>query len=668
MRLSLPTGGVSVKSRLIISYLVILGIGGLATSIVGSWIVSSTIMMQAVTSADNTLATALSVYNQELDSLRNAVQIGASGTTIPHYLASGDRLKLSAYLESIRKSAAFEFLSLSDGRGRVIVRLSRNSSTGDDVSGISVVRAATSGKVASSTEILDDAQLRREDPSLAERARTPLIDAPNTVHPSKKEESSGMVLVAAAPVPGDEGTIVGVLYGGILLNRNFGLVDRVWELLFRAPQPTGQDLGNVSIFQGGFRIATTVKLPGGERAVGTGVDPKVHSVLTEGGKDWSGRTLVVDEYHISRYHAIKNLEGKTIGMLSAGLLESTYTSIRNRVILSFFAVATIGFISIIGITYYMISNITRPIGEMVEATRNITAGRFDQEVYSSAHGEIALLANSFNTMLKSLRQMKADLEEWGRTLEAKVRKRTEELGEMQARVAQSERLASVGMLAAGVAHEINNPLGAILSLTQLTLEDVPEGDPNRENLEEVVRQSERCRGIVRGLLDFSRQSEVRTDLVDLNGIIEETLQMVSKQAMFFNVSIVKNLAPRLPPVVASRSQFHQVFMNIIMNAVQAMDEKGALTLSTCYNAEKDSVEVSISDTGRGIPPDQIDRIFDPFFTTKESGHGTGLGLSISYGIITAHHGTIRVESKLGQGTTFTISLPVAQGCQQETDS
>lgn len=144
--------------------------------------------------------------------------------------------------------------------------------------------------------------------------------------------------------------------------------------------------------------------------------------------------------------------------------------------------------------------------------------------------------------------------------------------------------------------------------------------------------------------------------------------MVSKQAMFFNVSIVKNLAPQLPPVVASRSQFHQVFMNIIMNAVQAMDEKGALTLSTCYNAEKDAVEVSISDTGRGIPPDQIDRIFDPFFTTKESGHGTGLGLSISYGIITAHHGTIRVESKLGQGTTFTISLPVAQGCQQETDS
>ena len=160
-------------------------------------------------------------------------------------------------------------------------------------------------------------------------------------------------------------------------------------------------------------------------------------------------------------------------MLAVGRLEKAYTSIRNRVILSFFGIATIGFICVIGMTYREIGNIMLPVGKMVAATRNIAAGRFDQEVQSSPEqGEIALLADSFNTMLKSLRQMRSDLEEWGRTLEEKVKQRSEELGVMQARVAQSERLASLGILAAGVAHEINNPLGAIMALTALTLEDV----------------------------------------------------------------------------------------------------------------------------------------------------------------------------------------------------
>jgi two-component system NtrC family sensor kinase len=296
---------------------------------------------------------------------------------------------------------------------------------------------------------------------------------------------------------------------------------------------------------------------------------------------------------------------------------------------------------------------------MVAATQSITAGRFDQEIYATAQGEIALLAESFNTMLKSLRQMKGDLEEWGRTLEEKVRQRTDELVAMQARVAQSERLASLGMLAAGVAHEINNPLGGILALTALTLEDLPAGDPNRENLEEVRKQSERCRDIVRGLLEFSRQTAVNTEMVDINRILQEMLALVGKQAMFFNITVVKEWDPDLPPVMADRSQLQQVFMNILMNGVQAMEEKGTVTIVTRRAPADGHVEVVISDSGCGIPPDVIDRIFDPFFTTKASGKGTGLGLSIAYGIVTEHRGTISVTSEVGKGTTFTVRLPAA---------
>jgi two-component system NtrC family sensor kinase len=472
-----------------------------------------------------------------------------------------------------------------------------------------------------------------------------------------------MVLMAAAPFRNRDGRVAGALYGGILLNGNNSIVDRVANLVLR--DDLRSEIGNVTIFQRNFRISTSVRMGDGKRAIGTRVAPQVEDHVLGRGESWQGRAFVAAEWYLSRYDPIRDYEGNIVGVISAGILERAYTSTRNQVILSFAGVAGIGFLCIIGITYYMIRSITRPLGEMVSATRNIAAGRFDHEVRCDSQDEIGQLAASFNAMLKSLRHMRADLEEWGRTLEEKVRQRTEELGAMQARVAQSERLASLGLLAAGVAHEINNPLGGILALTALTLEDVKPDDPNRENLEEVLKQSERCRNIVKGLLDFSRQSKGNMEPVDLNRIVQDTLSLITNQALFFNIRIVKELDPLLPQVTGVRSQLVQVIMNIMINAVQAMDEKGTIRIATRSNPARDSVEVTIADTGRGIAPEQIDRIFDPFFTTKESGRGTGLGLSIAYGIVTTHRGTISVQSEPGNGSTFTIRFPIAAGIPRE---
>jgi two-component system NtrC family sensor kinase len=625
MRFSLGTRKLSLKARLIWSYLVILGIGGLATSVVGSWIVSSTIMTQARRAVDHDFATARTVYEQQLQSLKLAVQFAASGTTVQQYLAAGDRRSLDAYLERIRQDAGFDFLTLADPRGQVVLRVSQPGRALDDASSIGIVKAALSGKVAAGTEILP----------------------------------SGMTLMAAAPVEAAGVGMLGALYGGVLLTGNFAIVDRVWDLLFRGDRSRDVDSGAVTIFQNDVRISTSVRTAAGRRTVGTRASPDIGAAVLQRGETWRGRALIVNDWYISEYDPIRDYTGNVVGMLSVGILENTYTAIRNRVVLSFFGIATSGFLLIIGITYYMIRNITRPIGEMVAATHNIIAGRFDQEVQSNSPTEIALLAESFNAMLQSLRQMRGDLEEWGRTLEEKVRQRTEELVAMQARVAQSERLASLGMLAAGVAHEVNNPLGGILALTALTVEDMRDNDPNRENLEEVIRQTERCRDIVKGLLEFSRQSKSNTELVDLNKVLEDTLSLVTKQALFFNINLVQNLAPELPRVMADGSQFQQVFMNILMNAVQAMDERGTITVVTRRLVHDKCVEVAISDTGHGILPEQIDRIFDPFFTTKASGRGTGLGLSIAYGIVTTHRGTISVASEVGKGSTFTIRMPIA---------
>ncbi len=665
MRLGLSSHGLTIKARLISSYLVILAIGGLVTSMVGSWIVSSTIMTEARRSVDRNLATARMFYDEQLEGLKRGVQLTAAGTTIQRYLARGELDALFRFLDRTRRETGSDFLTLTDSRGRVVLRVSRPGHINDDVSSISVIAAALAGKTAAATEILPAERLGNEDPLLRERARFRLVPTARARPLDQAEETSGMVLIAASPVKGEGGEVLGALYGGVLLNRNFGIVDRVWELVLKGNQFEGQEVGTVTIFQRDLRISTNVKSASGERALGTRVSGEVYDRVLRQGERWRGRAFVVSDWYISAYDPIRNYRGEIIGMLYVGLLERAYTSVRDRVILSFFAIATAGFIGIIGVTYYMIRNITRPIGEMADATRNIAAGRFDQEVHTNSPGELAHLAASFNTMLKSLRQMRADLEEWGRTLEEKVKQRTEELVAMHDRVAQSERLASLGKLSAGVAHEINNPLGGILALTALTLEDMKEDDPARENLEEVIKQAERCRDIVRGLLEFSRQSGAVTELCDVNKLLQDTLSLVAKQAMFFNITVVKEWEPELRPVMADKSQLQQVFMNILMNAVQAMEERGTVTIVT-RNAAGGFIEVAISDTGCGIPPEKIDRIFDPFFTTKPSGAGTGLGLSIAYGIVTEHHGTITVSSEVGRGSTFTIRLPAASAQQEES--
>ena len=650
MRSSFTSPMLSLKARLIWSYLVILGTAGLTTSLVGSWIVSSTIMMQARRAVDHDFATTRTVYEQQLQSLKLSVQFASSGSAIHEYLAGGDRRPLLAFLESLRRDASFDFLSLTGPHGEVLLRTPQLGRAGDNASSISLVGAALAGKVAAATEVLSARLLANEDPGLSARAR---------FRTDTGEETSGLALMAAAPVASASGNTVGVLYGGVLLTGNFQIVDRVWNLLFRGDRFRDADSGSVTIFQDDVRISTNVQTEHGDRAVGTRAPAEVRDAVLKRGEIWRGPAFVVRGRYISEYAPIRNYAGDAIGMLSVGILESTYTAIRNRVIFSFFGLATGGFILIIGITYYMIRNITHPLGEMVAATQNIIAGRFDQAVRSNSPGEIGLLAESFNAMLKSLRQMKGDLEEWGRTLEEKVKQRTEELVAMQARVAQSERLASLGMLAAGVAHEVNNPLGGILALTSLTVEDMKDNDPNRENLEEVIRQTVRCRDIVKGLLEFSRQSKSNTELIDLNKALEDTLSLVAKQALFFNIGVERHLEPELPLVVADRSQFQQVFMNILMNAVQAMDERGAIAIRSRHDSAANCVEVAISDTGRGIPPEQINRIFDPFFSTKASGQGTGLGLSIAYGIVSTHRGIISVKSEVGKGSTFTIRMPVA---------
>ena len=230
---------------------------------------------------------------------------------------------------------------------------------------------------------------------------------------------------------------------------------------------------------------------------------------------------------------------------------------------------------------------------------------------------------------------------------------------------QAEKMASLGKLAAGVAHQLNNPLGGITLYAQLMMEEYPLEDAAKEDLKRIIDDAERCRNTVRELLEFARQTRQEIRLNDLNHAISQTLFLLENQSLFHNIEIIKSLEPDLPKVPSDIQQLNHVFMNIILNAAEAMEGTGQLRVETLPSDNGCGVLIRISDTGPGIPEDALPHIFEPFFTTKEQGKGTGLGLSLAYGIIENHSGRIWAESKLGQGTIFTIELPMGQSSEQE---
>jgi two-component system NtrC family sensor kinase len=328
----------------------------------------------------------------------------------------------------------------------------------------------------------------------------------------------------------------------------------------------------------------------------------------------------------------------------------------NRYKITILTIAILGLISL-SLVLLIHEQINQPLKKLVAQTEKIAEGNLESVVDITSSDEIGELGASFNLMTQNLKKARAELEDWAGTLETRIEERTRELDRVQEQLIRSEKLASLGELVAGIAHEINNPLTGILVFTSLLGSD-PKLDPSlKGDLDTIVRETERCATIVRGLLEFSRESIPRKTWSSLNSIMDAALTLVRHQSLFQNIDIEPDYRQDLPDVLVDPNQVEQVFMNILLNAGQAMPGGGKLTITSDMAPDGTGVVVTIGDSGHGIPEENLSRIFDPFFTTKEN-RGTGLGLSVSYGIINNHGGTIEVQSRIGEGTTFTISLPV----------
>jgi two-component system NtrC family sensor kinase len=325
------------------------------------------------------------------------------------------------------------------------------------------------------------------------------------------------------------------------------------------------------------------------------------------------------------------------------------------------SVVSVVAISII-VALILLHFIERPVKELVLGTKRISGGDLDHFIDVTTKDEMGHLATSFNQMTLDLQNAQKQIQEGIRNLEQKVEERTRELKATQSQLLHSEKLAAVGALAATVAHEINNPLTGVYTYIRLMERKIDLGQHGPEDvlkykgfLDTMRREVERTTAIVQNLLDFTRPKDPVRKGMDLVKVMEESLALIANKINLSNIEVVKILNP-LPEVQADPAHMKQVCLNLLINACEAMEEGGTLTIRSDYHPDADTVTVSVRDTGVGIDGKDLARIFDPFFSTKKK--GTGLGLSVVNGIVTRHNGKVEIDSTPGKGTDFRVTLPV----------
>ncbi|MCP4613378.1 MAG: HAMP domain-containing protein, partial [Planctomycetes bacterium] len=421
-----------------------------------------------------------------------------------------------------------------------------------------LIKAVLTGKQpVVATSLVAAGDLQKESPHLAEQARFKFIDTPKARAREETEETRGMMLEAAAPVFDYGDNLIGVVYSGILLNRNFVIVDKTKQTVYQDMKYNGKDIGTATIFQDDVRISTNVRNEDGSRAIGTRVSEEVYNHVVKQGGTWIGRAYVVNNWYITTYEPIRNIKDEIIGILYVGVLEEKYLDIEQQTIVVFLTIALIGALISMALSYFVARTISGSIDKLAAASQEVTHGNLDVRVEIRSNDELQDLADAFNTMACTLKTRDEQVKDFTKS-----------------RIMESERLALIGQLAAGVAHEVNNPLQGIVTYSHLLLEKVSSEDPMRNSLQKIANQSDRCRTIIRGLLDFARQRKPHKVLANINPILQECVSLVEKQSIFHNIQIVKDFEQDLPKTRIDPSQIQQVFMSMLINAAEAIEGKG----------------------------------------------------------------------------------------------
>jgi two-component system NtrC family sensor kinase len=356
-------------------------------------------------------------------------------------------------------------------------------------------------------------------------------------------------------------------------------------------------------------------------------------------------------------------EQKILGLIETDMSLALLDTAKKQQGLALTAYVLIFIIAIslfLGLILYKI--VSKPVSELTKGIEKIAGGDFDHSVPITSSDEMGLLAQRFNAMIKDLKEARDQRELWTQTLEAEIAKKTEEMQKTHTSMLQTEKLASLGRMAAGIAHEINNPLTGIVTFAHLMKDKFPPESPDADDMNVIIEQAERCAKIIKNLLTFARATPSEKGEANINDVLNRTIYMVKNQAKFHNIKFNVNIDESPFITLGDASQFQQIFLNMLINAADAMNERGTITIATrkVTVEGKPSVEIEFTDTGSGIKDEEMPKLFEPFYTTKPVDKGTGLGLSVSHGIVKHYGGKIDVKSTVGKGTSFFVRLPLAE--------
>ncbi|WAC06844.1 MAG: cache domain-containing protein [Thermodesulfobacteriota bacterium] len=833
------------------AFLMVVGFTGISAGLAGNYLINKLVNEETKERVSADLNAARGIYEQELANTRTKIQITAERFFLRKNLAEGGLLSIKTELKQILKNEGLDILFLTDPDGKIIYRAHNPEEKGDDFSSHPLVHLPLNKKIVQTAFVIPWNEINKEGKEVTRKSAIPFTPMFEVERHLKQKENFALVFGAGVPVLNKEGNLLGVLAGGVILNRNYGLVDKIKNLVFKNVARKTKEVEVVTISLGNIRIATTYLDNQGNRAVGTRLTPEVSQKVLVEGKDFLERALVVDYWYITAYEPIKDVSGKPIGALGVGIFEEKYYYVRNEVIMFFLSLITMAMILAFTLSYILARSITRPVKILAREAGKIGRGEF-VHITPPSRDEIGRFADTFNQMSQSLKErekkltsqtdellrIKEDLEKtnlvlsdqsrelkrsvkelsvlfeaskkissslslseimeavldllmrefktdiwairlldddgylrikshrglsagfvktaarkptkdsysgecfltnkviivkdaekvdkpistnlavkegiksfglvpiavgdevlgvltcsskekkgfftedysefmktvgqqlaiairnvrqferiknFSQELEKEVKKRTEELQEKSARLAESEKLAALGEMADRVAHETRNPIVTIGGFARRLRRALPPDNPLSNYVDIIIKETERLELMIFWITELKKYISVDLEPSNINMIIERALERVKDRIEGTNITVDRDLMPDPPLVRVDRSNIEIVFSNLFENGIEAMGKDGVLYINT-KQKNGNLLEVIISDTGKGISEDDIKSIYNPFFSSK--GSGAGMGLTIAHKIIKDHQGSIKVKSKLGEGTTFAVELPL----------
>jgi len=633
----------STRSKLIASFLGVSFLVGIVFLFIGGKLLNKAVLSEATNRVRLDLNAAREIYLSRIKAIQCPLTITSLESTFRSAIKKREVSELMPRLEIIARRAELDFVGIVRKEGHTLCGVGKSALRCKPVKiNNPIAELVFDRKVpVSGTVVMSKEFLSAESPELADRARIRLLATPRAASREEEEETSGMALAVAAPVF-EEGDVIGVIYGGILLNRSTNIVDTVRDTVFKKEIYKGRSIGTATIFFNDLRISTNVMSPDGKRAIGTRVSQEVKERVLNKGERWTDRAFVVNDWYITAYEPIEDIFGKRVGMLYVGVLEEKYADMQKNALSILIIITLVGMVLAVVLGYVLADKIINPVHRLIKASQQVAEGSLTPDIGPISKGEIGVLQNTFKDMVVSVGRRRAETED---------------------RLLHSEKQASIGRLAAGVAHQMNNPLTGVLTYTRMLLRRKDIGNDIRSDLQTIAESTEQLRKIVKGLLAFSRQTNLDKEPTDINRLIHTVISLMEHPALVRGVNIRCNPGENLPLLTLDRNQLQSVLLNMIINALDATEPGGVITISTriglsASDAGQKGLEISIADTGCGIPPEDLDKLFEPFFTKKDPSQATGLGLSVSLGIIQRHGGTIRVQSEVGKGTRFFIWLPI----------